>query len=50
MRLKRKFAIRIQGLALIMLGALCHQTGADGAMIFMELCGASMLIGKTNWR
>ena len=50
MRLKRKYAIRLQGLALIGLGLLCHTTGSDGATVFMEICGVSMLIGKMNWR
>lgn len=45
-RLKRKIRIKLQGLGLFLLGLMCHKAGADGAMVFICLCGIVLLFGK----
>jgi len=45
-RLKRKFRIKLQGLGLVLLGLMCYKAGADGAMVFIFLCGIILLFGK----
>lgn len=47
-RLKENIKIRLQGIALLMLGVLCHKTSADGAAVLMWLLGAVMLFGKID--
>lgn len=45
-RLKENITIRLRGIALLMLGILCHKANADGATVLMWLIGAAMLSGK----
>lgn len=47
-RLKENVKIRLQGIALLILGILCHKASADGAAVLMWLIGAVMLFGKIN--
>lgn len=47
-RLKDSVKIRLQGIALLALGMLCHKVNADGAAVFMWLLGATMLFGKID--
>lgn len=47
-RLKENIKIRLQGIALLMLGILCHKASADGAAVLMWLIGTVMLFGKIN--
>ena len=47
-RLKESIKMRLQGIALLMLGILCHKTSADGAAVLMWLIGAIMLFGKID--
>ena len=47
-RLKDSVKIRLQGIALLMLGILCHKASADGAAVLMWLLGAVMLFGKID--
>lgn len=47
-RLKESIKMRLQGIALLMLGILCHQASADGAAVLMWLIGAVMLFGKID--
>ena len=47
-RLKDSVKIRLQGIALLMLGVLCHKASADGAAVLMWLLGAVMLFGKID--
>lgn len=47
-RLKDSVKIRLQGIALLMLGVVCHKASADGAAVLMWLLGAVMLFGKID--
>jgi uncharacterized membrane protein HdeD (DUF308 family) len=47
-RLKKNIKMRLQGIALLMLGILCHKASADGAAVLMWLLGAVMLFGKID--
>lgn len=47
-RLKENIKIRLQGIALLMLGVLCHKVNADGAAVFMWILGVLMMIGTTD--
>lgn len=47
-RLKDSVKIRLQGIALLMLGVLCHKVNADGAAVLMWLIAAVMLFGKID--
>jgi len=47
-RLKDGVKIRLQGIALLTLGMLCHKVNADGAAVFMWLLGVTMLFGKID--
>jgi hypothetical protein len=47
-RLKENIKMRLQGIALLALGMLCHKVNADGAAVFMWLLGAVMLFGKID--
>jgi hypothetical protein len=47
-RLKENVKIRLQGIALLMLGVVCHKARADGAAVFMWLIGLVMLFGKID--
>ena len=47
-RLKDSVKIRLQGIALLMLGILCHKASADGAAVLMWLLGGVMLFGKID--
>ena len=47
-RLKDSVKMRLQGVALLMLGILCHKARADGAAVLMWLLGAVMLFGKID--
>lgn len=47
-RLKESITTRLQGIALLMLGILCHKASADGAAVLMWLIGAVMLFGKID--
>lgn len=47
-RLKENIKMRLQGIALLMLGVLCHEASADGAAVFMWLIGTVMLFGKID--
>lgn len=47
-RLKENIKMRLQGIALLMLGILCHKVSADGAAVFIWLLGAVMLFGKID--
>lgn len=47
-RLRENIIIRMQGIALLMLGILCHKASADGAAVFMWLLGVVMLFGKID--
>ena len=47
-RLKENIKMRLQGIALLMLGILCHKASADGAAVLMWLLGAVMLFGKID--
>ena len=44
-RLKENIKMRLQGIALLMLGVLCHKVNADGAAVLMWLIAAVMLFG-----
>lgn len=49
--LKKNIAIRLQGIALVFLGLLCHKTDADCAALFAWFYGGLMLMpdfGKIN--
>lgn len=45
---KENIKIRLQGIALLMLGILCHKVSADGAAVFIWLLGVVMLFGKID--
>ena len=47
-RLKENIKIRIQGIALLALGVLCHKASASGAAVLMWLIGVVMLFGKID--
>lgn len=47
-RLKENIEMRLQGIALLMLGVLCHKVNADGAAVFIWLLGVVMLFGKID--
>lgn len=47
-RLKDSVKMRLQGVALLMLGVVCHKASADGAAVLMWLLGAVMLFGKND--
>lgn len=47
-RLKENIKMRLQGVALLMLGILCHKVNADGAAVLMWLIAAVMLFGKID--
>lgn len=47
-RLKDSVKIRLQGIALLMLGVVCHKASADGAAVLMWLIGVVMLFGKID--
>ena len=47
-RLKDSVKMRLQGIALLMLGVVCHKASADGAAALMWLLGAVMLFGKID--
>lgn len=50
-RLKEEAVIRLQGIALILIGIACHKGQADGAAVFMWLCGVFLCvsaIGKSK--
>ena len=47
-RLKDSVKMRLQGIALLMLGVVCHKASADGAAVLMWLLGAVMLFGKID--
>lgn len=47
-RLRENIIIRMQSIALLMLGILCHKASADGAAVFMWLLGVVMLFGKID--
>ena len=47
-RLKENIKIRLQGIALLALGMLCHKVNTDGAAVFMWLLGVTMLFGKID--
>lgn len=49
--LREEIAIRLQGVALILIGIACHKVQADGAAVFMCLYGALLYlsaIGKSK--
>lgn len=46
--LKESITMRLQGIALLMLGILCHKASADGAAVLMWLIGVVMLFGKID--
>ena len=49
--LKNSVVIRLQGIALVAIGILCHITRSDGAALFMWFMAGLMLfpnIGKIN--
>lgn len=48
MRLKRESIQHLQGVALLLMGGICHKVGADGAAVFMWLVGMAMLFGKID--
>lgn len=43
-RLREEIVIRLQGIALILLGIACHKVQADGAAVFMWMYGALLYI------
>lgn len=43
-RLREGIAIRLQGIALVLLGLVCHKVGADGIAIFLWFYGGLMLM------
>lgn len=47
-RLKENIKMRLQGIALLMLGVLCHKVNADGVAVLMWLIAAVMLFGKID--
>lgn len=47
-RLRENVKIRIQGIALLVLGFLCCKTDADGAAVFMWILGTLMTLGTTD--
>lgn len=47
-KLRENVKIRIQGIALLILGFLCYKTDADGAAVFMWFIGAVMLFGEID--
>lgn len=47
-KLRENVKIRIQGIALLVLGFLCYKTDADGAAVFMWVLGALMMLGTTD--
>lgn len=47
-RLKENITMRLQGIALLMLGVLCHKASADGAAVLMWLIAEVMLFGKID--
>ena len=47
-RLKENIKIRLQGIALFVLGFLCYKTDADGAAVFMWILGTLMMLGTTD--
>lgn len=47
-RLRENVKIRIQGIALLVLGFLCYKTDADGAAVFMWILGTLMTLGTTD--
>ena len=47
-RLKENIKMRLQGIALLPLGILCHKASADGAAVSMWLIGAVMLFGEID--
>ena len=47
-RLRKRIAVRLQGLALIGIAVLCHWTNADGAAFFTGCLGAMMILTKVK--
>lgn len=47
-RLREEIAIRLQGIALILLGIACHKVQADGAAVFVLFYGVLFAIGKSK--
>ena len=47
-RLKENIKMCLQGIALLMLGILCHKANADSAAVLMWLIGAAMPFGKID--
>jgi uncharacterized membrane protein HdeD (DUF308 family) len=47
-RLKENIKMHLQGIALLILGVLCHKASADGAAVLMWLIGLVMLFGKID--
>jgi hypothetical protein len=47
-KLKNSVIIRLQGIALVAIGILCHIAESDGAAVSMWLIGLVMLFGKID--
>lgn len=47
-RLKENIKMRLQGITLLILGVLCHETNADGAAIFIWFLGVVMLASNAK--
>lgn len=43
-RLKENIVLRLQGIALVLLGIACHSVNADGMALFMWFYGVLMLM------
>lgn len=48
MRLKRESIQHLQGVALLLMGGICHKVGADGACILMLIFALVMLFGECD--
>ena len=48
MRLRKTAIIKMQGVALIILGLVCHKMQSDGAALFMWLLGVTMIISNAK--
>jgi len=48
MRLKKESIQHLQGVALLLMGGICHKVGADGACIPMLIFALVMLFGECD--
>lgn len=48
MKLRKAAIIKMQGVALIILGLVCHKMQSDGAALFMWLLGVTMLLANAK--